>query len=359
MRKNTISTELKIDGELGHSLKNLNALELQVAEESPGSKWLILGGTGFVGKWITMAALEISSRSGAGPEVIVVSRDKYNAERLFRSFLPGRLKPPRIVDYQEVLHLEDHMPGGGEIDTIFHAATPTHNQDKSIYDLPGLTKRILDKCYEWDRPKFVHLSSGGVYRRAEFKGNLVPEGASRVDPSKAVNAYQQIKVQLECQVEEAHNAGIIRGANPRLFAFAGPGFPLEREFAFADFFRSGLSKSQILIRGNPQTRRSYMHPLDMVSWILKVRSHIDSIGLKPVHIGSHVPISILELANQIADFFGSRDIISVNPIVADEEWYVPETLTMRSLGCELKYSSIQNILESWSRYLAPKNSAWA
>lgn len=358
MKKETISTGFQITGELDQCLKNAKLLEFESIKEASNSKWLILGGTGFVGKWITIAALELASRSGGGIEVIVASRDKYKAEKMFRRFVPERLKQPKIIDYNEVLKKQDHSSSIDEIDTVFHAATPTHNQDKSIFELPELTKKILDKCSEWNRPKFIHLSSGGVYPRGNFKGNLVPEGASRVNPSNAVNAYQQIKVQLECQVEEADKAGIVRGANPRLFAFAGPGFPLEREFAFADFFRSGLAKKSLIIRGNPQSRRSYMHPVDMVNWILMVWSHIDSIGLNPVHIGSHVPISMIELANQIADFFGESEVKTLNPVVAVEEWYVPETLMMRSLGCELRFSSLQNILESWSRYLAPKSSAW-
>lgn len=103
-------------------------------------------------------------------------------------------------------------------------------------------------------------------------------------------------------IDQANRDEVIRGINPRLFAFAGPGFPLERDFAFSSFMRMALQKKPIVIRGHPDTRRSYMHPIDMATWIICAWANVDALRGHPIHIGSPVPISMLELARQIASF---------------------------------------------------------
>ena len=345
--------------ELDRCLQESLSFPTKLPGEIEGSKWLILGGTGFVGKWITLYGLELWSRFKVGPEVVIASRDVAMAEKQLRSFLPPRFELPKVTSYHDILGRHASESNLNEVDTIFHSATPTHGHSGSIYEVLEITKVLIEKCIDLNAPKFIHLSSGGVYQRGDFKGRFVTEDTPRVESEQSVNAYQRVKVDLEKLVESAHKQGMIRGANPRLFAFAGPGFPLNQEYAFADFVRLALANKSIVIRGNPQTRRSYMHPLDMTQWILQVWLNIDSIGLNPTHIGSSVPVSIFDLATQIAQYFGSNDVQSLSSAYPEEEWYVPEAMRMRNLGCELEYSSIESILDSWSNFLSPQKSAWS
>jgi nucleoside-diphosphate-sugar epimerase len=247
----------------------------------------------------------------------------------------------------------------GEIDTIFHAATPTYYHDKTMMNLPALTSSVLEKCKLLDQPRFIHLSSGGVYKRPQFLGRLIPEGTDRVSADQAVNAYQQVKVTLEDLVEEATRAGIIRGVNPRLFSFAGPGFPLDSNFAFADFMRAGLSGRPIEIKGNPFTNRSYMHPVNMVEWILTTWLNADLIGLMPVHIGSPIPISMLDLATKLANSLGGMEVIYSEVTQQPADWYVPDVLSLRNFGCSVDNYNIEKIIESWRSYLSPQRSLWS
>jgi nucleoside-diphosphate-sugar epimerase len=176
---------------------------------------------------------------------------------------------------------------------------------------------------------------------------------------EAVNAYQQVKIRLELLIDQANREEIIREINPRLFAFAGPGFPLERDFAFSSFMRMALLKKPILIRRHPDTRRSYMHHIDMATWIICAWANIDALKVHPIHIGSPVPISMLELASQIASSFESSEVIVERNPSVQEEWYVPEIVTMRNLWCRFMFPSVHTIVESWVAHLSPKNSAWS
>lgn len=51
-------------------------------------------------------------------------------------------------------------------------------------------------------------------------------------------------------------------------------------------------------------------------------------------------------------------IVERNPSV-QEEWYVPEIVTMRNLGCGFMFPSVHTIIESCVAHLSPKNSAWS
>jgi nucleoside-diphosphate-sugar epimerase len=323
------------------------------------SRWLILGGSGFVGRWLTLFGQEISVRSDSPSMVTIASRDPQRTRIKLRNFLPSQYVVPKVISIHDLLHNPETLMDLNGVDTIFHAATPTDRQDQSILELPSLTTAILDICQGFDLPKFIHLSSGGVYPRERFFGQLIPEGANRVSVSQSVNAYQQVKVTLEQLVESATESGKVRGANPRLFAFAGPGFPIDGTFAFSDFMRSALLQKPIEIRGNPATCRSYMHPVNMVEWLISLSVRIDQVGLDPVHIGSHIPISMMDLATRISQDFGGIEVRYSEKGKQDAEWYVPEVLRMRSLGCDLELSTLDEILDSWKVYLAPQHSAWS
>jgi nucleoside-diphosphate-sugar epimerase len=345
--------------ELSRDLHRAKDCLKDVFEYIEDSHWMILGGTGFVGKWITLVGQEIFESIGTGPRITVVTRDKLNATKVLQSFMPSHLPLPQLISYDEFF--ADPVTGSQyeRVDSIFHAATPTHKLDHNIFSLPELTERILIKCASLNQPKFIHLSSGGVYRRNLFNGRHIPENSQRADLSEAVNAYQEVKIRLELLIDQANKDKIIRGINPRLFAFAGPGFPLERDFAFSSFMRMALQKRPIVIRGHPDTRRSYMHPIDMATWIIRAWANVDALREHPIHIGSPVPISMLELASQIASFFASSEVIVERNPYVEEEWYVPEIVTMRNLGCGFMFPSIHTIIESWVAHLSPKNSAWS
>jgi nucleoside-diphosphate-sugar epimerase len=314
-----------------------------------GSKWLILGGTGFVGRWLTLFGQEIASRTEKPDMVTVVTRDIQRARDALRRFLPSKYELPEILPLD---FLNSDIRSNSRIqkfDTIFHAATPTSKHEKYMDDVLLVTSRLLEKCKRFNHPRFIHLSSGGVYARQEFQGRRITENVNRVAATKASSVYQRTKVMLEEKVERATEEGIIRGVNPRLFSFAGPGFPLNSHFAFAEFMRTALKDKNIVLRGNPDTCRSYMHPVTMVEWILTCWKYADQIGLSPLHVGNPVSITMMELATLVADEIGGVTV-RLLPNQHLIEWYVPEVTTLTNLGCRHDDYSTREIIQSWKRY---------
>lgn len=342
-------------------LRNLDYFDLQLSSfifDGQESGWMILGGSGFVGKWLTLLGQRLAMENGNENLVTVATRDVRSAEIKLRNFLPRKFKLPKFVEIGELQDPSSFRRLMKNVDTVFHAATPVNGNAKELLDVPTISRQIIDNCRLISSPKFIHLSSGGVYTRTDFIGRQVPESTNRVRKEDAVNSYQRVKVEIEELVENATTEGIVRGVNPRLFAFGGPGFPLESKYAFADFMRSAILGRNIEIQGNPQSHRSYLHPIDMASWILSVWKNLDQLKGRPIHIGSPIPVSMHDLATTIASEF--KD---VNVIVRDEgksapEWYVPETTTIRNFEVSMGLSTISQIIESWLRYLAPQSSSW-
>ena len=339
--------------ELKRNLIDVQHSVNDLLENLKDSRLLIFGGTGFVGRWICLVGQGILASTGVGPRLTIISRDKLRAARVLRAFIPSDISLPQIISYEEFFDDSNFKAGAEKVDGIFYAATPTNKDDKSIFRLPKLTERILARCADLNKPKFLHLSSGGVYERGMFHGQHISERMPRVELIESLNAYQAVKIELELLVEQADAAGIINGVNPRLFTFAGPGFPLGSKYASADFIKSAILNKRIVIKGHPETRRSYMHPADMVVWILRAWANVDVLKGRSFHIGSPVPLSLHELADRIAYFVGSTEIIMNSDPLVEEEWYVPEPLALRSLGCTFLHPNIDVIVESWLRYLSP------
>jgi nucleoside-diphosphate-sugar epimerase len=344
--------------ELQRCINSSKFLSENLSAETFNSKWIILGGTGYIGRWLTLFCQVISSRTKSPSMVTVATRNIKAAETKLRNFLPNQYPIPSLIDISDLQDPWKFSKIMEDVDTIIHASTPTDGNNQEIFKVPEITSRILENCKKIQPPRFIHLSSGGVYKREVFVGKLVPEGSDRVEKEAAINAYQRVKIEMEELVEKATIAGIVKGVNPRLFAFGGPGFPIESKYAFAHFMRSALRGENIVIQGNPSSTRSYLHPVDMVEWIFLVWKNIDQLMQGSLHIGSPIPVTMLTLATEIAQEFSGVKVISSNISNQEVEWYVPETLALRNLGATIHNSTLKEIISSWRNYLAPRRSIW-
>jgi nucleoside-diphosphate-sugar epimerase len=110
-----------------------------------------------------------------------------------------------------------------------------------------------------------------------------------------------------------------------LFAFFGPGLPLDRHFAIGNFVQDGLNGKPIRILGNPETKRSYMFPTDLTSWLLTAL-------VNPIegnfNVGSEIGISMLELATLVSGLTSSKGVEMLNRLEPASN-YVPSTTNFR------------------------------
>lgn len=312
------------------------------------SKILIVGGTGFVGTWLVSTLLYANEAFQLNLQLTVVTRNESLAnERLMGGDYPAL----RIVEI-------DLKQNGQEIEEEFthliHAATPSsphtggldanYVTDVSLNGAAFLLKKAKSQKFV---PTMLHVSSGAVYGPQDIDSYLIIEGTPEYQDRLSMTPYTLAKLDIERLVTNADSAGIIRGTNPRLFAFCGPYITLDAHFAVGNFVHDALNSNEITLIGNPRTVRSYLYPTDMVSWLIAC---LANPTLQPLHIGSDSPIEMIDAARTISKL--TRGIpVTGGDKSAPISRYVPSTIQTREyLGVEQRVTFEEGV-KRWVNWL--------
>ena len=257
-----------------------------------GRSLFITGGTGFFGKWLVGALCHADAELGLGLRVIVLSRHT----ALFQQQYPE-------INAVHALALEqgdvtDFSPTDYQPDYIIHAATDTtaftnnaEEQARSRVIVEG-TRHVLDFARQSGARRLLNISSGAVYGAQAAQ----PSGAKEDDFAAAqpLVPYGVAKREAEQLCAQSE----VDFVTARCFAFLGPGLPLNAHFAAGNFLRDARSGGPILVRGDGTALRSYLHPADLVIWLLRILAR--GQRTRAYNIGSDEALTTGQLARAIA-----------------------------------------------------------
>ena len=274
---------------------------LEAFEKLDGSRILLTGGTGFVGKWVLQTA-KIAQENSATKIQIVVPTRRLTADHVQTAIAIGCPN----VSWVEGDFLNSHLDLG-HIDMIIHAATPASAQLNA--ENPAEMLRINVEAmkavlrYASDKKPLLFTSSGAVYGTQPQSVSHIAEGNVEPNPpSEQLNAYAQGKQIAERMCREAESSGQCSPIIARLFAFGGEYLPRDTHFAIGNFIQNALDRQPIAIQGDGRARRSYLYGADMAAWLWSALTHGQTAS--PFHIGSEHSVSILELAQAVATVSG-------------------------------------------------------
>jgi nucleoside-diphosphate-sugar epimerase len=313
-----------------------NVADRQQFEQFENSSILITGATGFVGSWLSGTLAEANLKHNLGMKILLLSRNI------------DTLKNQRHSNFVSTLRhdIRNALPAGlPHFDYVFHTATPSNpstggtNVDLVLEITVNGTKNLLSHLSSQKTPAhLLNTSSGAVDK-------LNPH----VVENPLQTAYRCGKEESEKLVNNFHNRGNIIGTNPRLYTFAGPGIPTDAHFVAGEFIRLAMNNEPIVIKGNPNTERSYMYPSDLVSWLLTI---IINPSLEVIRVGSPNAIKISELARIVFSTFNLEDrcFYGDENLVATK--YVPDlTETIKKYSLKSKVDTFE-IFERWKNYLS-------
>jgi dTDP-glucose 4,6-dehydratase len=313
---------------------------------------LIYGGTGFIGTWLTAALLHADQQFDLNIKIKVITRNQGKAINKFG------IHKSNIQFHQHDLALtepRDNLTA----DIVFVASTPTNASTGSLntQDLVQASRNVVShatriRSRNLEKPLIIHLSSGAVFGKQSmdylFRNELdaVDEGSEE--------PYCQAKLVIENGLMLAHAQRTIDYQTPRLFAFLGPGLPLNSHFAIGNFVFDGMQKRKILVKGNPMTRRSYLYPTDLIEVLFQTLLLKEPV---PFNIGSNTGITISDLAQKISSMTSNLGVTFSNP-ESDPSNYVPSTVNMNKNIKKNSYLDLDTSLKKWINWLkTTKNGA--
>lgn len=266
----------------------------------------IVGGTGFVGTWLTELVTTLNDLHSFDTQVVLVARGVDHFKRMY----------PHLVNRRDVKLVKADARYTSEIpretNWLIHAAANPDSRFHSTCPVETMTVigggtesvlRAVDRCSDFKM--FLNLSSGLVYGSQPLDLERMPETYSGAPLLNSVSGvYAEAKRFSEMLCTSFRSQSRLPTTVVRPFAFIGPYQSLTSPWAINNFIYDSLSGKSIRVLGDGKTVRSYMYPSDMAFWLLRILTSAQS-GTA-YNLGSPEPIELGKLAEMIAEHFMPR-----------------------------------------------------
>ena len=307
----------------------------------------IFGGTGFVGKWLTASLINADQKLDLNLKLRLFTRNK---NQLLVNLGNS------ISNKYEVIEADFARLDPIDIQSsnyYFHLATSSSirtgsNLEKNVFEstVNVINQTVKNLSPSTNAPVFIHASSGAVYGEALRSKGLIEEKPSVIISNKN-SFYCNSKITAENLIDKYTRNLLIKGMNPRLFAFAGPHLALDEHFAIGNFVLNAVKGEDIIVKGNPETTRSYMYPTDLINWLVRLALEP---GTDYMNFGNDRSITIDELSKMIKDFNKNKGIkqIGINPEFSS---YVPSTVNARNHLNISEIIPLSTSIDKWIKWL--------
>lgn len=311
---------------------------------------LVTGASGFVGRWVVASLAQARRRLGLGGLTIQVLARNANGARA------------RLGDelWSELEVLETDINAEWTLDApvshVVHSATPSSRRSgsadaravlvTSVLGTQSLLRALADRG---DRPRVLHLSSGAVYGPQPVDVPRIPETwPGGPSPFQATAPYAEGKRAAEALLEAAGREGIVDPVHARLFAFLGPGLPIDEGFAIGNFVRDVLEHKMINVVGDGSVVRSYLDARDLAAWLVLLllegeSSECYNVGSPKGHPLKHWASLCSELSGTDVRFGGAP--------VGDRSIYVPDVTKSLRQQLAVESRDTRDALSSWVQWL--------
>ena len=282
---------------------------------------VITGSNGFVGQSL-LSHLDSLSSDEQPRKIILLNRTDQsnvvlsNYQRLDIEY--------RLIDLEQPWTFE--IPNAHLINLAADGSANAYSESAS-----KLFVKIGTNCARWvkqNRPiKVFHASSGASLGVVPLLSNVKPKNDERVFEVKEKFIESRLSVEgILTNLAEDEGLDIMIG---RLFSFIGPNILNKSQYAVTSFIRGAVEQGLILVKGSPNTVRSYLHETDMSTWIL--RSLQSAKSPRIFSVGSSVKVTISELAEFIATATRAK-VEYLNPNAPGDIYTAENALTIESLG---------------------------
>lgn len=236
-----------------------------------GATVLITGATGLIGSLLVKVLLYAAESRGMNMRICAVVRSMAKAEKVFAG--QKHFWGTKLVFH--VADVRDAFPQSMAADYIIHAASSTASLDFISRPVDVIattldgTRNILDCARQHSSHSVVYISSMEVYGKLDHE-RVREEESGSINPLAIRSSYPQSKRMAETLcVAYASQYGVpVKIVRPTLTF--GAGVPDTDNRVYAQFARSALAGTDIVLHTMGTTKRDYLYTSDAVRSILSV-----------------------------------------------------------------------------------------
>ncbi|MBT4791717.1 MAG: NAD(P)-dependent oxidoreductase [Halobacteriovoraceae bacterium] len=324
-----------LSGDLIHIDKKLAS----VKEDLRDKKIFITGGTGFFGKWLIQSLDYLNMKNNLNLTLFLLTRNKNKTQEMFETLSINRT-------YFEG-SLSDFKVKGLEIDYVIHGAADASSihSPRSTKGISGITEEV-QKLGQFSLDshvvRFLNISSGAVY--GEGSSFLESE---IIDENNLKTNYSVGKLRSEKLLNDLSIDGSLVIVHARCFSFAGAYLPADRGYAVENFISSRLKHEKIKVTGDGLAGRSYMHPGDLVVWLLTIL--LKGRNNEIYNVGNDDEITITNLERLINSFFDKEEYLP-KKMCPGKNYYIPNIKKANSFLSLSNSFTSQEVVEQYCQW---------
>lgn len=317
----------------------------RLSEQFKSSSFLITGATGLIGSSIVKCLLSLNEDI----EIIIPVRSREKAYAIF-----GNDQQRLFICECELLSWS--IPEDKSFDYIIHCASPTNGQfivqhPVETYELAiETTRKLLNYTRNNDIKGFVYVSSIEYYGQIDIEEEITEEKQGYIDTLSVRSSYPLGKRAAEylCYIyaqEYGVNAKVAR-----LTQTFGAGVKMNDDRIFAQFARSIVNGTDIILNTMGESSKPYCYTTDCVSAILYIALK-GEIGKAYNVANKHTYISIYNLALFVRENFNKN--VNVIFDLQTKLSYAPVTKIKLSTSklCELGWTPRLDLYEMFNRLI--------
>ncbi|MBI1860923.1 MAG: SDR family oxidoreductase [Deltaproteobacteria bacterium] len=273
----------------------------------PNGRYLVTGGAGFIGSHLCETLLQ------QGCEVIALDNFITGSRENVRHLLGNR----RFTLLEQ--DLIDSLDISGGFAGVFHMASPASPVDYAKYPIETLrvgslgTDHVLDFAVR-KQCRILVASTSEVYgdpkehpQKETYWGNVNPIGPR--------GCYDESKRYLEAVTMAYHRVHALQTRIVRIFNTFGPRMRVNDGRVVPNFCIQARNGTDITVYGDGSQTRSFCYVSDNVEGLLRL---FCSDYPEPVNIGNPLEMTILQFAQFIIQFSGSKSKIVFRPLPVDD-----------------------------------------
>jgi dTDP-glucose 4,6-dehydratase len=207
----------------------------------------------------------------------------------------------------------------GKVDYVFHFASPASPLDYSVHGMATLkvgslgTFHALDVAHKY-AAKYLVSSTSECYgdplvhpQKETYWGNVNPIGPRSV--------YDEAKRFTEAVTMAYHRYHQVDTRIARIFNTYGPRMQLNDGRVIPNFMKQALRGEDLTVYGDGSQTRSFCYVSDLVDGLYRL---MQSDERYPVNLGNPREMTILEFAEHIRKFTGTKSELVFQPLPEDD-----------------------------------------